>query len=100
MGKHDSSLYPEELMAILRDNWASVPPGIFVGLLSRTSIAILLGHLFAPYRWFIYYLISFTTLMWVGGIVQIPLTYLQATPVQALWNFTMVPERRWDTGIW
>ena len=34
MGKHDSSLYPEELMTILRDNWVSVPPGIFVGLLS------------------------------------------------------------------
>lgn len=38
--------------------------------------------------------------MWVGGIVQIPLTYLQATPVQALWNFTMVAERRWDVRIW
>lgn len=100
MGKHDHSLYPEEMMTVLRDNWVSVPPGIIVGLLSRTSIAILLSHLFAPYKWFTYYLISFTSLMWVAGIVQMPLTYLQVTPVEALWNFTLIPERRWDSRIW
>ncbi|KAI0111771.1 hypothetical protein F4814DRAFT_365499 [Daldinia grandis] len=100
MGKHDHSLYPEEMITVLRDNWVSVPPGIIVGLLSRTSIAILLNHLFAPYKWFTYYLISFTSLMWVTGIVLMPLTYLQVTPAEALWDFTLVPERRWDSKIW
>lgn len=87
-------------MTILRDNWVSVPPGILVGLLSRTSIALLLNRLFAPYKWFTYYLISFTILMWIVGIVEMPLTYLQVTPVEALWNFTIVPEKRWDTRVW
>ncbi|KAI1078172.1 hypothetical protein F5B20DRAFT_549621 [Whalleya microplaca] len=100
MGKHDRSLYPEEMITILKDNWVSVPPGILVGLLSRTSVAILLSRLFSPHRWFTYYLISFTALMWVAGIVQMPLTYLQVRPVEALWNFTLTPERRWDTRIW
>lgn len=27
MGKHDTSLYEEEMITILRDNWVSVPPG-------------------------------------------------------------------------
>jgi hypothetical protein len=100
MGKHDLSLYPEELMIILRNNWVSVPPGILVGLLSRTSIAVLLIRLFAPYIWFKYYLISFTILMWVGGIVQMPLTFVQVKPVEALCNFTIIPESRWDPRIW
>lgn len=100
MGKHDRSLYPEEVMTILKNNWVSVPPGILVGILSRTSIAILLRQLFAPYKWFTYYLISFTALIWVAGIVQMPLTYAQVKPVEALWNFTIVPESRWDKRIW
>ncbi|KAI1089143.1 hypothetical protein F5B19DRAFT_468553 [Rostrohypoxylon terebratum] len=100
MGKHDHSLSSDEMMTVLRDNWVSVPPGIVVGLLSRTSIAILLSRLFAPYKWFTFYLISFTALMWVAGIVQMPLTYLQVRPIEALWNFTIVPTRRWDTRVW
>ncbi|KAI0444739.1 hypothetical protein F4803DRAFT_560600 [Xylaria telfairii] len=100
LGKHDRSLYPEELMTILRDNWVSVPPGIIVGLLSRTSIALLLSRIFAPRKWFSYYVLSFVALMWVGGIVQIPLTFLQVTPAEALWNFTIVPTGRWDVRIW
>ncbi|KAI0023440.1 hypothetical protein F4780DRAFT_776860 [Xylariomycetidae sp. FL0641] len=100
MGKHDHSLLPEEMTTILRDNWVSVPPGILVGLLSRASIAILLSRLFAPYKWFRYYLICFTTLMCVVGIVQMPFTFLQSTPVEALWDFTIMPTKVWDTRIW
>ncbi|KAF2963102.1 hypothetical protein GQX73_g10468 [Xylaria multiplex] len=100
MGKHDHSLYPEELITILRDNWVSVPPGIVVGLLSRTSISLMLSRIFAPYKWFAYYTLCFAALMWVAGIVEIPLTFLQITPVQALWNFTIVPTGRWDIRIW
>lgn len=100
MGKHDSSLSPDQLMTILRDNWVSVPAGIIVSLCSRTSIALLLSHVFAPYKRFKYYLISFTALMWVAGIVLMPLTFLQVRPVEALWNFTIVPESHWDTRVW
>ncbi|GAP82403.2 putative integral membrane [Rosellinia necatrix] len=100
LGKHDRSLFADELITILRDNFVSVPPGILVGLLSRTSIVILLSRLFAPYKWFRYYLIAYTCLMWVVGVVQMPLTYLQITPVEALWNFMIIPTARWDSRIW
>ncbi|KAI1803414.1 hypothetical protein F4811DRAFT_524681 [Daldinia bambusicola] len=100
LGKHDHSLYPEEMTTILRDSWVSVPPGIVVSLLSRASIAIMLSRIFKPYKWFTYYLISFTALTWVAAIVQIPISFLQVKPVEALWDFAVVPERRWDTRIW
>lgn len=100
MGKHDASLSPDQMMTILRDNWESIPAGIIVSLSSRTSIALLLSHLFAPYKWFRNYLIFFTALMWIAGIVVMPVTFLQVRPVEALWNFTIVPERHWDTRVW
>ncbi|KAI1463633.1 uncharacterized protein F4812DRAFT_468525 [Daldinia caldariorum] len=100
LDKHDHSLYQEEMITMLRNSWVSVPPGIVVGLLSRASIAIMLSRIFKTYKWFTYYLISFTALTWVAWIVQIPISFLQVKPVEALWNFTLVPERRWDLRVW
>jgi hypothetical protein len=54
---------------IMAITWISVPPGTLVGLLSRLSVTILLIHFFPPYRWFTYYLITFTGLMWIAGIL-------------------------------
>lgn len=100
LGKHDHSLYIDEFIIILKHNFLSVPPGILVGLLSRTSIAILLIRLFPPYRWFTYYLIVFTVLMWIIGIACMPITFLQSTPVEGLWDLTMVGVKSWDKRIW
>jgi hypothetical protein len=100
LGKHDHSLYLDELITILKHNWVSVPPGILVGLLSRASIAGVLSRVFAPYKWFTIYLYSFTALMWVTGIALMPITFLQIKPVEALWDITIVPTSAWSINVW
>ncbi|KAK2595092.1 hypothetical protein QQS21_007177 [Conoideocrella luteorostrata] len=99
-GKHDRSLTLDQFILILKYNYLSVPFGIMVGLLSRTSITVLLSRLFPPYKWFIFYLVSFTVLMWVSGIVNVLITYLQITPTEALWDLTIIDAKRWDKRIW
>jgi hypothetical protein len=100
MGKHDHSLYPNEMLNILRNNWAGVPGGTLVSMLARVSITILLIRLFEVYTWFKWFLIFFTSVQCVLGIVFIPVTYIQVKPVEALWDFTILDAERWDPRIW
>ncbi|KAH7320606.1 hypothetical protein B0I35DRAFT_468130 [Stachybotrys elegans] len=87
MGKHDYSLYPDEMLNILRHNWAGVPGGTLVSMLARVSITILLIRLFQ----YVYCVL---------GIVFIPVPYVQVRPVEALWDFTILDAERWDPRIW
>jgi hypothetical protein len=90
---------PDQLVNVLKWNWIASLPGMLVSILARISIAIMLVRLFGVHKWFKMFLIIFTTLQTVVCTAIIPLTWLQATPIEGLWNVFLPNVTRWDTRI-
>jgi hypothetical protein len=101
LGKHDRDLWPWELVQILKWNWIALPGAVITSMLARISVTILLIRLFGVvYSWFKWFLIAITMIQVIGGIVLIPITFLQATPTEALWNIFMTDAKLWDPRVW
>ncbi|KAL2043495.1 hypothetical protein N7G274_003802 [Stereocaulon virgatum] len=98
LGKHDLDLSFEQLVNILKWDWITATFSILVSIAARISIAILLIRIFGNRKWFKIFLIVFTTLQSVVGIVLIVVVWEQCRPVQGLWNPT-IPSRRWNPAI-
>ncbi|KAF2280230.1 uncharacterized protein EI97DRAFT_455140 [Westerdykella ornata] len=98
LGKRDQNLTINQLIEILKWMWISSTPAILTSTVARVSIAVLLMRLFGMHRWLRYFLISFTTLQTICGILIILFVWLQVDPVEGLWNPT-IPARRWDPDI-
>lgn len=101
LGKHDKDLWPWELVQILKWNWIALPGAVVTSTLARVSVTILLIRLFGKvYPWFKWFLIIITLIQVVSGIVLIPITFLQATPTEALWNIFLTNATHWDPRVW
>ncbi|KAF2789983.1 hypothetical protein K505DRAFT_420135 [Melanomma pulvis-pyrius CBS 109.77] len=101
MGKHDRDLWPWELVQILKWNWIALPGAVVTSTLARVSVTILLIRLFGlVHKWFKWFLIIMTVVQVVGGIVLIPITFLQAQPTEALWNVFYPNATTWDPRVW
>ncbi|KAI1779312.1 hypothetical protein F4818DRAFT_438094 [Hypoxylon cercidicola] len=100
LGKHDRSLTYDQLVFILRGNWVTTALSVPTAYLARVSIAILLVRLFGVHRWLRWYLIVTTTLLGVSSILYVVVTFLQASPVEALWDILRADARRWDPRVW
>lgn len=73
---------------------------ILVSVLARLSITILLIRLFGIYTWFRHSLVSLFCIIAVVSIAFIPITFCQVTPVQALWDPSLVVKEKWAPHIW
>jgi hypothetical protein len=98
---------PAEVFYVLLDDfkqvqlwsWVAMSVGTAVSVFARISIAILLIRIFSLKIWFKWFVIVFTTLTAVNGIVAIILSWLYVTPVQAVWDPTVQPTSQWDPRV-
>ncbi|KAM7192749.1 hypothetical protein V8F33_008210 [Rhypophila sp. PSN 637] len=65
---------------------------------SRISVAMLHITIFGTKRWLKYFLIIFTSLVVVLGLLSIIFSMLQSNPIEGLWN-PFIPARRWDPRV-
>ncbi|TRX90417.1 hypothetical protein FHL15_008782 [Xylaria flabelliformis] len=96
-GMHDEDLSLPQLIRVLMWFWISTTPAIVVSIVARISAAILLFRIFRSVSWFKWFIIVFTTLQTIIGIVSIIAIYTQAEPIQALWDPTVTPTRVRDS---
>jgi hypothetical protein len=98
-GKHDKFLsFDPQIVTILKLQWISSLPNILISVIARVSVVITLINIFGRKLWLKYFLISFTTLQTLAAIETILVIWLQASPVEGLWN-PLIPARRWDSRV-
>ncbi|PHH63635.1 hypothetical protein CDD81_5616 [Ophiocordyceps australis] len=100
LGKHDRDMTTTQLIGVFKDLWICLPGSVFVCATARVSIAILLARLFAIYTWFKWCCIGVSALQALVSAAFIPLGFLRARPVEALWDFTMRDAWRMDPRVW
>lgn len=85
-GRPSNTLTIEQNYNINKWSWIFAPPGFLVSIIARVSIAILLVRIFGTKRWFRYYMIHFTVVQTIVGIVSIIFLVAQCKPYEGLWN--------------
>ncbi|KAI2637159.1 hypothetical protein GGS26DRAFT_473639 [Hypomontagnella submonticulosa] len=90
-GMHDEDLTLNQLVNIIKWFWISTTPALVVSVISRISAAILLIRIFGKKAWFKWYLIVFTALQTIGGIIAIVFIWVQQTPIESVWDPTIEP---------
>lgn len=107
LGAHDDYLIAQTLtygpdnipwVHLLKWVYLSTVPGVLSSIVARISVAMLLITIFGTKKWLKYFLIVFTSLVTVLGILAIIFTMVQADPIEGLWN-PLIPARRWDPKI-
>lgn len=98
-GRPASALTAEQNFNINKWSWIFAVPGFLVSIIARVSIAILLVRIFGRVRWFKMYMIFFTTIQTIVGIVSIIFLVAQCDPYEGLWN-KAVRRRYWDKRIY
>jgi hypothetical protein len=93
LGKHDRDMTPEQLINAGKWAWLYMIPGCFVAVLARISGGVFLIRLFGIHEWLKRYLIVFTVLQAIGGMLVLLTNFLAITPIEALWNPT-IPDKR------
>lgn len=88
---HDEDLTLNQLVNIIKWFWISTTPALVVSVISRISAAILLIRIFGKKAWFKWYLIVFTALQTIGGIIAIVFIWVQQTPIESVWDPTIEP---------
>lgn len=89
LGKHDHEMTFDQLVHAGKWAWLYMIPGTFVAVLARVSGAVFLIRLFGVRKWLKNYLIVFTTLQVIGGILVLFTNFLAISPVEAMWNPTI-----------
>ncbi|KAI1413640.1 hypothetical protein F5Y13DRAFT_198455 [Hypoxylon sp. FL1857] len=85
-GKALQDLTTLELMMVMKWSWVIAPAVHLIAIIARLSIAILLIHLFGAKRWFKGYLIIFTTIQSLVGLVVVIVALAQCQPYELCWN--------------
>ncbi|KAH7384631.1 hypothetical protein BKA66DRAFT_81944 [Pyrenochaeta sp. MPI-SDFR-AT-0127] len=97
-GKHDRDLYFDQAVNIAKWIWMSFTPGIASSIASRISVAILLVRIFGIHNWLKWFLIIITIPQVVASVVLAITSFVQVSPVQALWN-PLIPARRISPNV-
>ena len=81
--------------------WIATVPGNLSSVLARISITILHIRLFeiAQRPWLKYFLVVFSSLVTVAGLVDLVVVWVQPRPIQGLWDPRITVER-WDPSIY
>jgi hypothetical protein len=90
-GMHDEDLTMDQLINILKWFWITTTPAIIVSIVSRISAAILLVRIFGSKAWFKWFLIIFTIVQTIGGIIAIVFVWTQQQPIESVWNPLVQP---------
>ncbi|ROV87000.1 hypothetical protein VMCG_10821 [Cytospora schulzeri] len=98
-GRPSNTLTAEQNFNINKWSWIFAVPGFLVSIIARVSIAILLVRIFGSVKLFKSYMISFTTIQTIVGLVSIVLLVAQCDPYEGLWNKAVI-RRYWDKRIY
>lgn len=91
---------PQDALEAAKYSYLCLPFQILVSVLSRLSITILLIRLFGIHKWFKQFVICLFCIIAAVSIAFIPVTLSQVTPVQTLWDPSLVAKERWSAEIW
>ncbi|KAK8137612.1 hypothetical protein PG984_003105 [Apiospora sp. TS-2023a] len=87
LGKHDLDITVDpQLINIQKWNYITIIPSLLASSVARISAAILLIRLFGSKTWFKWYLIVFTSTMFILVVAAAPVLWTQSKPVEAIWN--------------
>ena len=86
LGRHISTLSPEQLVGFLKWSCLSQIPGVLSTSLARISVAILLWRLFGIKAWFRWYLYVMTALLTAVALTVLVVWGAQCRPINALWG--------------
>lgn len=88
----------DDFVDLLKWAWISSALACLVSVTARLSIAIFLVRAFGRRPWYKWFMVTFTSIIAILGVVNIVVIWLQTRPVQALWDFRIhVP--RWDPKV-
>ncbi|KAI0410561.1 hypothetical protein F5X98DRAFT_385388 [Xylaria grammica] len=100
IGKHDRDLTFDQVVNTLKWEWLASTPGIVSSAISRIPIAILLVRIFGTKYWLKWYIIITVVLQTLGASLLIILSYAQSSPVEAVWNPTVVYTAYFLGSVW
>ncbi|KAI1433458.1 hypothetical protein GGR50DRAFT_502673 [Xylaria sp. CBS 124048] len=92
-GKHDRDITEQQAISITKWFWITSAPSILISVVARISAALLLFRIFRSVSWFKWFLIIFTILQTLVGVVAIAAIYTQAEPISVLWDPYVKPIR-------
>ncbi|KID79610.1 uncharacterized protein G6M90_00g017840 [Metarhizium brunneum] len=84
----------EEIIAMSKWQWGTVPVNILANTISRVSIAIMLVQIFGVHKWFRRAIAAVTATLTTFGLVNFIYVFFQTKPFQANWDVRIKPERR------
>jgi hypothetical protein len=99
LGKHDVDLRFDQIINMIKYVWISTTPGILSAITARISICILLVRIFGNKTWLKWFLIVATVLQAASNIAVIIGIWAQVSPVEAVWNPTIIASRRSDPRL-
>jgi len=99
LGKHDADLSFDNMVEVLKWSWLNMIPGTLVAVLARVSSAIFLNRIFGAHGWFRWFLIIFTSIQCIGGVLVLLTNFLGVQPVAALWNPTVLPTSQMNPEV-
>ncbi|KAH6627327.1 hypothetical protein F5144DRAFT_270114 [Chaetomium tenue] len=100
LGKTGANITPDELLHTRRWMWISSPIANSVSIFARLSAMILLVKIFGTtHQWFKWFLIGFSTIMVILGIMSPIFLFAQVTPTSALWDVNVVGQYRFTPYV-
>lgn len=94
-------LTPEDGVQALKYNYVALPFQVAVSVFARLSITILSVRLFGVHKWFRQSVITLFCIIALLSIAFIPMTFSQVTPVQSLWDPSIIDKhQRLDPDSW
>jgi hypothetical protein len=100
LGKTGANITPDELLNTRRWMWISSPIANGVSIFARLSAMILLIKIFGTtHQWFKWFLIGFSTIMVILGILSPIFLFAQVTPTAALWDISVRGQYRFTPYV-
>ncbi|OTA95817.1 hypothetical protein M434DRAFT_378175 [Hypoxylon sp. CO27-5] len=75
-----------DILNLTKWSWSTTPGSILAGTIARISVAMVFLHVFGNRNWFKRLMIYYTALLTVVGALNFIFVWVQAKPVQALWD--------------
>lgn len=90
LGRPVTSMTAQEIIDMSKWAWCTTPGSILAGVAARISIAIVLVQIFGMRQWFKWLMISYTGFLTIIGLANFIFVWLQARPIEALWDFRIL----------
>ncbi|KAG8162236.1 hypothetical protein KVR01_008001 [Diaporthe batatas] len=87
LGRPLETMGIQDLIDMTKWAWFTTPGSILASTIARISIAMVFYQVFNGRQWFRWLMISYTSFLVVVGMLNFIFVWVQAKPVQALWDF-------------